>query len=56
MLDSLAPGDVTVTRLDRLARSTRDLFGIVKRVVDAKAPFRSLAAPWAPALACKAVT
>src|SRR4029077_5095824 len=48
MLGKLAPGDVvTVTRIDRLARSTFDLFGIVKRVVDAKAQFRSLAEPWA---------
>jgi DNA invertase Pin-like site-specific DNA recombinase len=36
-----------VTRIDRLARSTFDLFGIVKRIVDAKAEFRSLAEPWA---------
>jgi len=36
---------VTVTRIDRLARSTFDLFGIVKRIVDAKAQFRSLAEP-----------
>jgi DNA invertase Pin-like site-specific DNA recombinase len=48
MLDRLAPGDVViVTRIDRLARSTFDLFGIVKRIVDAKAQFRSLAEPWA---------
>jgi DNA invertase Pin-like site-specific DNA recombinase len=48
MLDHLGPGDVvTVTRIDRLARSTFDLFGIVKRIVDAKARFRSLAEPWA---------
>src|ERR1700739_4346922 len=48
MLAKLAPGDVgTVTRIDRLARSTFDLFGIVKRIVDAKAQFRSLADPWA---------
>src|SRR5487761_102668 len=48
MLDRLAPGDVvTVTRIDRLARSTFDLFEIVKRIVDAKAQFRSLAEPWA---------
>src|SRR3954466_4421523 len=48
MLDRLEPGDVvTVTRIDRLARSTFDLFGIVKRIVDAKAQFRSLAEPWA---------
>ena len=48
MLDKLAPGDVvTVTRIDRLARSTFDLFAIVKRVADAKVQFRSLAEPWA---------
>jgi DNA invertase Pin-like site-specific DNA recombinase len=48
MLGKLAPGDVvTVTRIDRLARSTFDLFGIVKHIVDAKAQFRSLADPWA---------
>src|SRR5262245_29823703 len=48
MLGKLSPGDVvTVTRIDRLARSTFDLFGIVKRIVDAKAEFRSLAEPWA---------
>jgi DNA invertase Pin-like site-specific DNA recombinase len=41
MLDRLARGDVvTVTRIDRLARSTFDLFGIVKRIVDAKAQSR----------------
>jgi DNA invertase Pin-like site-specific DNA recombinase len=38
---------VIVTRIDRPARSTFDLFGIVKRIVDAKALFRSLAEPWA---------
>jgi len=48
LLDALAPGDVvTVTRIDRLARSTFDLFAIVKRIADAKAQFRSLAEPWA---------
>jgi hypothetical protein len=48
MLGKLAPGDVvTVTRIDRLARSTFDLFAIVKRIVDAKAQLRSLAEPWA---------
>jgi DNA invertase Pin-like site-specific DNA recombinase len=46
MLGKLGPGDVvTVTRIDRLARSTFDLFGIVKRIVDAKTQFRSLAEP-----------
>jgi DNA invertase Pin-like site-specific DNA recombinase len=48
MLKRLAPGDVvTVTRIERLARSTFDLFAIVKQIVDAKAQFRSLAEPWA---------
>jgi DNA invertase Pin-like site-specific DNA recombinase len=41
MLKALVPGDmVTVTRIDRLARSTLDLFAIVKQIVDAKAQFR----------------
>src|SRR5215468_4244656 len=48
MLKALAPGHVvTVTRIHRLARSTFDLFAIVKQIVDAKAQFRSLAEPWA---------
>ena len=48
ILKALAPGDVvTVTRIDRLARSTFDLFAIVKQIVDAKAQFRSSAEPWA---------
>jgi DNA invertase Pin-like site-specific DNA recombinase len=48
MLKALVPGDmVTVTRIDRLARSTFDLFAIVKQVVDAGGQFRSLAEPWA---------
>ena len=48
MLKALAPGDVvTVTRIDRLARSTFDLFAIVKQITDAGAQFRSLAEQWA---------
>ena len=48
MLKALAPGDVvTVTRIDRLARSTFDLFAIVKQIVDGGGQFRSLAEPWA---------
>jgi DNA invertase Pin-like site-specific DNA recombinase len=48
MLKVLGPGDVvTVTRIDRLARSTSDLFAIVKQIVDAGVRFRSLAEPWA---------
>ena len=48
MLKALQPGDqVTVTRIDRLARSTFDLFSIVKQIVDAGGQFRSVAEPWA---------
>ena len=48
LLRAIGRGDVvTVTRIDRLARSTFDLFAIVKQIVDAKAQFRSLAEPWA---------
>ena len=48
LLKELAPGDVVaVTRIDRLARSTFDLFAIVKSIVDAGGQFRSLAEPWA---------
>jgi DNA invertase Pin-like site-specific DNA recombinase len=48
LLKSLAHGDeVVVTRIDRLARSTFDLFSILKQIVDAGARFRSLAQPWA---------
>ena len=48
LLKNIIPGDVvTVTRIDRLARSTFDLFAIVKRIVDAGGQFRSLAEPWA---------
>src|SRR3954463_13692516 len=48
LLKAIAPGDVViVTRIDRLARSTFDLFAIVKQIVDAGAQFRSLAEPWA---------
>lgn len=48
MLDHLQPGNVvTVTRLDRLARSTRDLLDIAERIDQAEAGLRSLAEPWA---------
>ena len=37
LLKAITPGDVvTVTRIDRLARSTFDLFAIVKQIVDAR--------------------
>jgi DNA invertase Pin-like site-specific DNA recombinase len=53
MLEHLELGDVvTVTRIDRLARSTFDPFSIVKRIVDAKAssdPWRNRGPTRAPA-------
>ena len=48
MLKAIRPGDVvTVTRIDRLARSTFDMFAIIKAITDAGGKFRSLAEPWA---------
>lgn len=48
LLDHLRPGDVlTVTRLDRLARSTTDLLQIAERLREIGAGLRSLAEPWA---------
>lgn len=48
MLDHLRAGDVvTVTRLDRLARSTRDLLDIAEQLQAKGAGLRSLAEPWA---------
>ena len=48
LLDHLRPGDlVVVTRLDRLARSTRDLLDVAERIQDAGAGLKSLAEPWA---------
>ena len=48
MLDHLRAGDVvTITRLDRLARSTGDLLAIAERIKEAGAGLRSLAEPWA---------
>lgn len=48
LLDQLDEGDVlTVTRLDRLARSTRDLLNILATIAERKAGFRSLGDAWA---------
>ena len=45
-IDALAAGDVLlVTRLDRLARSTRDLLNVLAMVSERSAGFRSLADP-----------
>ena len=46
LLRRLEPGDVLmVTRLDRLARSTRDLLNILDTIAKAGAGFKSLADP-----------
>jgi DNA invertase Pin-like site-specific DNA recombinase len=48
MLDQLRAGDVVVvSRLDRLARSTRDLLEIAEQLKEAEADLRSLYEPWA---------
>jgi DNA invertase Pin-like site-specific DNA recombinase len=48
MLKRLDRGDVViVTRLDRLARSTRDLLNILDAIAKAGAGFKSLADTWA---------
>jgi DNA invertase Pin-like site-specific DNA recombinase len=47
-ISALAAGDVLlVTRLDRLARSTRDLLNVLDAIARAGAGFRSLADNWA---------
>src|SRR6266566_12443 len=48
LLGQLDAGDVlTVTRLDRLARSTRDLLNTLVAIADRKAGIRSLGDTWA---------
>jgi DNA invertase Pin-like site-specific DNA recombinase len=48
VIETLEPGDVLmVTRLDRLARSTRDLLNTLAAIADRKAGFRSLGDAWA---------
>jgi DNA invertase Pin-like site-specific DNA recombinase len=48
VLGQLVAGDVLmVTRLDRLARSTRDLLNTLATIADRKAGFRSLGDTWA---------
>ncbi len=47
-LDALAKGDtLLVTRLDRLARSTRDLLNTLAKITERGAGFKSLADTWA---------
>ena len=48
LLEVIKAGDVViVTRLDRLARSTRDLLNVLASIAETKAGFRSLSDTWA---------
>ena len=48
LLDQIRDDDVVVvTRLDRLARSTKDLLDIAEKLNEAGAGLRSIAEPWA---------
>jgi DNA invertase Pin-like site-specific DNA recombinase len=47
-IKALGPGDtLLVTRLDRLARSVRDLLNVLASIAEAGASFKSLADTWA---------
>ena len=48
MLDQIRAGDVIVVwKLDRLARSTRDLLETIETIQEAGAKFQSISEPWA---------
>jgi len=48
MIDQIRPGDtIVVCKLDRLARSTRDLLNTVETINEAAGKFQSLSEPWA---------
>jgi DNA invertase Pin-like site-specific DNA recombinase len=48
MLDQIRPGDtIIVWKLDRLARSTRDLLNTMETINEARGKFQSLSEPWA---------
>ena len=48
MLDQIRAGDtIVVWRLDRLARSTRDLLETTEAIREASGKFQSLSEPWA---------
>jgi DNA invertase Pin-like site-specific DNA recombinase len=48
MLDQVSEGDVVIVwKLDRLARSTRNLLEIVEMIGNAGARFQSISEPWA---------
>jgi DNA invertase Pin-like site-specific DNA recombinase len=48
MLDQIRPSDtIIVWKLDRLARSTRDLLNTMEAIAEAGGKFQSLSEPWA---------
>lgn len=48
MLDQIRPGDtIIVWKLDRLARSTRDLLNTIETINEAGGKFQSISEPWA---------
>jgi DNA invertase Pin-like site-specific DNA recombinase len=48
MLDQIRPGDVIIVwKLDRLARSTRDLLNTMDTINEAGGKFQSVSEPWA---------
>ncbi len=48
MLDQIRSGDtIVVWKLDRLARSTRDLLNTIETLAESGANFKSLSEPWA---------
>jgi DNA invertase Pin-like site-specific DNA recombinase len=48
MLDQIRPGDIIVVwKLDRLARSTRDLLNTIETIDEAGSKFQSISEPWA---------
>jgi hypothetical protein len=48
MLDQIRAGDtIVVWKLDRLARSTRNLLETMESIREARAKFQSLSEPWA---------
>jgi DNA invertase Pin-like site-specific DNA recombinase len=48
MLDQIRPGDIIIVwKLDRLARSTRDLLNTMDTINEAGGKFQSISEPWA---------
>jgi DNA invertase Pin-like site-specific DNA recombinase len=48
MLDQIRPGDIIIVwKLDRLARSTRELLNTMETIHDAGGKFQSVSEPWA---------